>query len=82
MNGDIDLVVNTPHGGGTRTDGYEIRTAATRRSVPCITTSQGLKAAVAGIEALQKTGFSVKSLQEWAKDLAKARELFYKEAGF
>ena len=82
MNGDIDLVVNTPHGGGTRTDGYEIRTAATTRSVPCITTSQGLKAAVAGIEALQKTGFSVKSLQEWAKDLAKAREVFYKEAGF
>ena len=82
MNGSIDLVVNTPHGGGTRTDGYEIRTAATKRSVPCITTSQGLKAAVAGIEALQKTGFSVKSLQEWAKDLAKAREVFYKEAGY
>ena len=81
MNGDIDLVVNTPHGGGTRTDGYEIRTAATKRSVPCITTSQGLKAAVAGIEALQKTGFSVKSLQEWAQELSKLRIDFYKENG-
>ncbi len=81
MNGDIDLVVNTPHGGGTRTDGFEIRTAATARNVPCITTSQGLKAAVAGIEALQKSGFTVKSLQEWAIDIAKARETFYKENG-
>jgi hypothetical protein len=49
--------------------------------VPCITTSQGLKAAVAGIEALQKSGFTVKSLQEWAIDIAKARETFYKENG-
>ena len=34
MKGDIDLVVNTPHGGGTRTDGFEIRSAATKKSVP------------------------------------------------
>ena len=81
MKGDIDLVVNTPHGGGTRTDGFEIRSAATKKSVPIITTAQGLKAAVAGIEALQKTGFTVKSLQEWAKDLEVARQKFYKEVG-
>jgi hypothetical protein len=49
--------------------------------VPIITTAQGLKAAVAGIEALQKTGFTVKSLQEWAKDLEVARQKFYKEVG-
>jgi len=81
MKGDIDLVVNTPHGGGTRTDGFEIRSAATKKSVPIITTAQGLKAAVAGIEALQKTGFTVKSLQEWAKDLGVARQKFYREVG-
>ncbi|MEY2778725.1 MAG: hypothetical protein RL008_821, partial [Actinomycetota bacterium] len=81
MKGDIDLVVNTPHGGGTRTDGFEIRSAATKKSVPIITTAQGFKAAVAGIEALQKTGFTVKSLQEWAKDLEVARQKFYKEVG-
>jgi carbamoyl-phosphate synthase large subunit len=81
LKGDIDLVVNTPHGGGTRTDGFEIRSAATKKSVPIITTAQGLKAAVAGIEALQKTGFTVKSLQEWAKDLEVARQKFYREVG-
>ena len=54
--GDIDLVVNTPHGssgsgGSVRVDGYEIRTAAVRANIPCITTVQGLGAAVQGIEA-------------------------------
>ncbi|MFM9095669.1 MAG: carbamoyl-phosphate synthase large subunit, partial [Actinomycetes bacterium] len=73
-NGDIDLVVNTPYGVGPRTDGYQIRTAATDMSVPCITTAQGLKAALAGIESLQKFGFRVKSLQEWSKDINSARE--------
>ena len=73
-NGQIDLVVNTPYGVGPRTDGYQIRTAATDMSVPCITTAQGLKAALAGIESLQKSGFKVKSLQEWAKQINEARE--------
>ena len=37
--GGIDLVVNTPRGGpGARTDGYEIRAAAVRAGIPCITT--------------------------------------------
>ena len=54
--GDVALVVNTPHGssrggGSVRVDGYEIRTAAVRANVPCITTVQGLGAAVQGIEA-------------------------------
>ncbi len=51
--GDIDLIVNTPYGVGSRLDGYEIRTAAVTRGVPCITTVQGLAATVQGIEALQ-----------------------------
>ena len=34
-------------------DGYEIRTAAVTSRVPCITTVQGLAAAVQGIEALR-----------------------------
>ena len=67
-------MVNTPYGVGPRTDGYQIRTAATDRGVPCITTSQGLKAAIAGIEALQKSGFSVKSLQEWALEINNLRK--------
>jgi carbamoyl-phosphate synthase large subunit len=68
--GEIDLVVNTPHGSASgssaRTDGYEIRTAAVVANIPCITTVQGLGAAVQGIEAMRAHDIGVRSLQEWA----------------
>ncbi len=67
--GEIDLIVNTPHGAGggsARIDGYEIRTAAVLAGVPCITTVQGLAAAVQGIEALHGDEIGVRSLQGWA----------------
>jgi carbamoyl-phosphate synthase large subunit len=60
-------VINTPLGRGSRQDGFLIRTAAISRSVACITTIPGFKAAVAGISALQKDEFGIKSLQEWMK---------------
>jgi carbamoyl-phosphate synthase large subunit len=50
--GEVDLVINTPFGRGTRTDGYFIRTAAAQAGIPCITTLPGAFAAVRGIEAL------------------------------
>ena len=61
----VQLVINTPLGRGSRQDGFLIRTAAIARSVSCITTIPGFRAAVAGIAALQKDDFSIKSLQEW-----------------
>jgi carbamoyl-phosphate synthase large subunit len=68
--GEVDLIINTPHGssggGSARIDGYEIRTAAVMANVPCITTVQGLGAAVQGIEALRSGDIGVRSLQEWA----------------
>jgi len=68
--GEIDLIVNTPHGssggGSARIDGYEIRTAAVMANIPCITTVQGLGAAVQGIEALRAGDIGVRSLQDWA----------------
>jgi carbamoyl-phosphate synthase large subunit len=71
LDGQIQLVINTPHGstrgGSARLDGYEIRTAAVRANIPCITTVQGLGAAVHGIEALMRGDIGVRSLQDWAK---------------
>jgi carbamoyl-phosphate synthase large subunit len=64
--GDVDMIVNTPWGVGPRVDGYEIRTAAVIRGVPCMTTVQGLAACVQGIEALMRGDISVRSLQEHA----------------
>ncbi|HLM04315.1 MAG TPA: carbamoyl-phosphate synthase large subunit, partial [Blastococcus sp.] len=66
--GDVDIVVNTPFGSpgnsGPRLDGYEIRTAAVAAGIPCITTVQGMAAAVQGIEALRRGDIGVRSLQE------------------
>jgi len=63
--GTVSLVINTPLGRGTRQDGWMIRTAAIARSVPCITTIAGFKAAVAGIRELQGKPFGILSVQEW-----------------
>ena len=73
LDGEVDLIVNTPFGVGPRRDGYEIRTAAVARGVPCITTVQGLAAAVQGIEALRAGALQVRSLQEHAAALAASR---------
>ncbi|MFT3871658.1 MAG: carbamoyl-phosphate synthase large subunit [Nocardioides sp.] len=79
--GEVNLIVNTPHGSGgggqgaggsVRVDGYEIRTAAVMNNVPCITTVQGLGAAVQGIEAMIAGSLPVRSLQDWAALVAPA----------
>jgi carbamoyl-phosphate synthase large subunit len=71
--GEVDLIVNTPFGSpgqsGPRLDGYEIRTAAVRRGIPCVTTAAGLAAAVHGIEAIIRGEVGVRSLQEYAAQI-------------
>jgi carbamoyl-phosphate synthase large subunit len=75
---EIALVINTPHGstsgGSPRLDGYEIRTAAIVTDIPCITTVQGLGAAVQGMEAMRRGEIGVRSLQDWARDARAAAE--------
>ena len=73
LDGEVQLIVNTPYGGDgagrgaqARLDGYEIRTAAVMANVPCITTVQGLGAAVQGIEAMRRGQIGIRSLQDWA----------------
>jgi carbamoyl-phosphate synthase large subunit len=70
LDGRVDLIVNTPAGnsagGDSRMDGYEIRTAAVLAGIPCITTVQGLAAAVQGIQAQRAGSIGVRSLQDWA----------------
>jgi carbamoyl-phosphate synthase large subunit len=62
--GDVDMVINTPVGTGARTDGYEIRTAAVARGIPCITTMAGGMAAARAIRAGRGGQAPVMSLQE------------------
>ncbi|AYG04930.1 carbamoyl-phosphate synthase large subunit [Gryllotalpicola protaetiae] len=65
--GEVDMVVNTPTGGSTRHDGYEIRAAAVAADKPLFTTISELSAAVASIEAV-RAGFEVKSLQDYQRE--------------
>jgi carbamoyl-phosphate synthase large subunit len=58
------LVINTPTGSGARADGYEIRTAAVRQGIPCVTTMTGASAAVRAIAAQREREAEVRSLQE------------------
>ena len=44
----------------------DIRTAAVSTDIPCITTIQGLGAAVQGLEAMRRGDIGVRSLQDWA----------------
>ncbi len=59
-----DLVINTPTGSGARSDGYEIRTAAVRHDVACVTTMTGASAAARAIAARAGGEAEVRSLQE------------------
>jgi carbamoyl-phosphate synthase large subunit len=72
--GEVDLIVNTPFGNsGQRLDGYEIRTAAVVRGIPCLTTVQALGAAVHGIEALRGGDVGVGALQQQHGRITTAR---------
>ncbi len=59
-----DLVINTPTGSGARADGYEIRSAAVRHGIPCVTTMTGATAAARAIAAGRQSDAEVRSLQE------------------
>ena len=75
LDGRIDLIVNTPYGNsGPRIDGYEIRSAAVARGIPCITTVQAAAAVVQGIEAMRGDGIGVRSLQDMHAALKKAAQ--------
>lgn len=69
INGEIDLIINTPSGGGAKTDGYYIRRMAVDYNIPYITTIPGALAAIKGIETIKKRGIKVKSIQEYHEDI-------------
>ena len=65
MNGEIDLVINTPVGKHSRHDDSYIRKAAIKHAVPYITTLAAARAAARGISDYLGLESRVKSLQEY-----------------
>jgi carbamoyl-phosphate synthase large subunit len=64
-NKEIQLVINTPSGAAPREDEIKIRTTAIYSGTPIMTTLSGAKAAALGIAALRKSGYAVKTVQEY-----------------
>jgi carbamoyl-phosphate synthase large subunit len=64
-NREIQLVINTPSGQSPRADEVKIRTTAVYSGTPIMTTLRGAKAAALGIAALRKSGYGVKTIQEF-----------------
>ena len=64
-NKEIQFVINTPSGAVPREDEIKIRTTAVYTGTPITTTLSGAKAAALGIAALKKSGYSVKTVQEY-----------------
>ncbi|MCE5203740.1 MAG: carbamoyl-phosphate synthase large subunit [Actinomycetia bacterium] len=63
-NGDVQLVVNTPFGRETRSDGYHIRTAAVEHGITNITTVSAAQAVTQAIEAMLSGRLDVVALQD------------------
>jgi len=65
LNGEVQIIINTPLGKFSRYDEYAIGRHAINRKIPCLTTLSAAAAAVEGIKALQEHRLGVKSLQEY-----------------
>jgi carbamoyl-phosphate synthase large subunit len=63
-NGEIHVILNTPLGQASYFDEKALRTTATQRGIPLITTMSGGHAMVEAIRALQRGPVEVRSLQE------------------
>lgn len=64
IDGNLNLVVNTPSGKGARTDEGRIRAAAVSHGIPCITTIEAAEAAIGAMEALRNEEMSVQAVQD------------------
>ncbi len=65
VNGEIQLIVNTPLGRASFFDDRSVRRAAMLHGVPCITTLTGAAAAVSAIRALREHDIEVRALQDY-----------------
>jgi len=65
VNGEIDLVINTPLGKASFFDEAALRRAAVTYGVPYTTTLSAASAAVEAIQAMREERVRVRSLQEW-----------------
>jgi len=64
-NREVSLVINTPSGKRSRTEGFTIRSTALQHSIPIVTTLSAARAALAGIRGQRDGRWTVASLQDY-----------------
>ncbi len=69
VNGEVQLLINTPFGKHSQRDDYTLRQAAIRHKVAYTTTLSAAGAACDAIDALRSRQPEVRSLQEWQQDI-------------
>jgi carbamoyl-phosphate synthase large subunit len=72
VNGDVELLVNTPLGKHAQWDDYTLRQAAIRQRIAYTTTLSAASAASDAILSLRSRRSAVRSLQEWQQDILDA----------
>jgi carbamoyl-phosphate synthase large subunit len=75
VNGDVQLLVNTPLGKHAQWDDYTLRQAAIRNRVAYTTTLSAASAASDAILSLRSRPSTVRSLQEWQQDIFAGAEV-------
>jgi carbamoyl-phosphate synthase large subunit len=65
LDGEIDLIINTPSGRQSADDGYHIRRLAVELGIPYVTTLAGARAVLKAIEKVKDGSIDVKSLNEY-----------------
>ena len=62
--GVINIIINTPSGDETQSDGFILRTAAVQHGLTYVTTLAAAQAMVIGMEVASKSGIEVIALQD------------------
>jgi carbamoyl-phosphate synthase large subunit len=69
LNGDVQMLVNTPFGKHAQQDDYTLRQAAIAHNVAYTTTLSAARAACDAIQSMRSRAPSVRSIQEWHAEL-------------
>ena len=64
-NGEVQFIINTPHGKAPRQDEVAIRSAAVAQRIPIMTTVRAARMSARAIKALKSGGYRVCALQEY-----------------
>ena len=64
-NGEMQFIINTPHGKVPRQDEVSIRSAAVAQRIPIMTTIRAARMSARAIKAIRSGGYGVRALQEY-----------------